>query len=77
MVNTTVAKVGSTSGLVGRNNGTESENSVLATMPSVYEVVNANEETGLNNGESLYWSQTEYSNVELQTPKLKWESQIK
>lgn len=45
-------------------------------MPEVYDVVNA-DKNGLNGRDSKYWSNTEYSNVELQTPKLKWESNIK
>lgn len=47
------------------------------SMPTVYEVVNGNEENGLNNGDSEYWSKTEYSDETLQTPKLKWESNVK
>lgn len=42
-------------------------------MPTVYEVVNGSEQTGLNNGESNYWSNTAWTNENFKTPKLKWE----
>ena len=79
------SKVGTSSSYLGKLIGYTYSNTtsyvdkigILSTMPSVYEVVNADEENGLNNGDSEYWSKTAYSNAEKQTPQLKWESNVK
>lgn len=75
-VKDTTTKINSTEGIIGQDNGISSDNEVLQNMPTVYEVVNANT-NGINNGDSQYWSKTEYSNADLQTPKLIWESNVK
>lgn len=81
--NTTIAtnNIGSSSQYLGNivgyaytNNNTYINNiGKLSNMPTVYEVVNGSEQTGLNNGESNYWSNTAWTNENFKTPKLKWE----
>lgn len=64
--------VGVANGLIGQSLGSAPTISASESLPTVYNVVN-----GLNDGDSLYWSKDIYSNQDLQTPKLKWESEVK
>lgn len=64
--------VGSTNRLIGSSLGSAQTISVRESLPTAYNVVN-----GLNDGDSLYWSKTIYSNQDLQTPTLKWENEVK